>query len=228
MALKRRFPRSGAGSAVRPVDPGTWTFGPLGRPAKRQDRSPRHSRWTRCTGIGKLRWIGCTWPCPSRHHGRFLHDVAKLRQSRRTGADRASSCPDGVDRRPHQPVLVRYRDRGHDDADKLHPERHRISQGSRPLPARLAVIDHHASNAKPHPWLWIPRVRPGSRPKRSGALTQGNPAPSCLARAPTHKGAAPGARPPVWTPAPQSGFRAVSDQVVHASKKSPPIRRRAG
>jgi len=71
-----------------------------------------------------------------------LHDVEKLRQSPRTGADQAGGCPDGADRRdghPCQSVLVRHRARGHDDADKLHPQRHRSGQGRRPLPAGLAV-----------------------------------------------------------------------------------------
>jgi hypothetical protein len=36
--LKPRSPKCGAGSAVRPVGQGMWTFGRTGRPAKRPGR----------------------------------------------------------------------------------------------------------------------------------------------------------------------------------------------
>jgi hypothetical protein len=81
------------------------------------------------------------------------------------------------------------------------PSRGAVSMGSRSIieilllrlapPAAPVVIWDHGSpcrasghrrarrqtrhTAKPHPWLWIPRVRPGSRPKRSGARYLGQP-----------------------------------------------------
>ena len=47
MPVAALLPRYAAETPFPDLWVGTWTFGPTGRPAKRQDRSPRHSRLDR-------------------------------------------------------------------------------------------------------------------------------------------------------------------------------------